>query len=210
MRRSTARQYPQRSTAGLLGLATRHPFRGNAPLHARHGGFALRNASYGQAGSLRLAGAFSRTRRPTRSSEVCMSVVGASRRSAAPGVQFIGAAGYYGSSGLVLCHGVGAVGGRSPRPYRSESSVARHRAMPNPSIERTSQGLRPCAASHLKRWASRNLSLWSESKCEHVFVASKRGSPVFAAFQDRFAWRSHEAFVLEAMRRFLQGMKALR
>jgi hypothetical protein len=75
------------------------------------------------------------------------SVVGASRRLES---QSVGAAGY-GSLGPERCLRAGAVGTKKSRPYRLASSVARHRVMPNYSIERTSQGLRPCAASHVKR-----------------------------------------------------------
>jgi quinol monooxygenase YgiN len=46
---------------------------------------------------------------------------------------------------------------RGPMASRNSSSRSKKAfaaaARPNPSIERTSQGLRPCAASHVKRWA---------------------------------------------------------
>jgi hypothetical protein len=76
-------------------------------------------------------------------------VVGASRRSAAPGSQFVGAA-EYGSFYVSLCRQAGAIGSRWSRPYRLAPSVARHPAMPNPSIERTCPG-KPGQASHVKR-----------------------------------------------------------
>jgi hypothetical protein len=45
-------------------------------------------------------------------------------------------------------------------PSRPKVGCARR---PNPSIERTSQGLRPCAASHVKRYTPRyqHMSMWS-------------------------------------------------
>ena len=38
--------------------------------------------------------------------------------------------------------------------FRCESLHKPALVTPNPSIDRTSQRLRPCAASHVKRWAS--------------------------------------------------------
>jgi hypothetical protein len=84
-----------------------------------------------------------------RTASTSQFVVGASRRSAAPGSRFWGAA----RGGAELAH--------LPRPElrstthsraaRPVSSVVLGSAPPNYSIERTSQGLRPCAASHVKR-----------------------------------------------------------
>ena len=138
--------------ASKHGLPRANAFAGNASLLAWHRSFALRNAPPGQAGALRLASAVHRSLATSRSSGFCMSVVGAPRRSAAPGSQSVGAAGY-GSSVLPLGE-AGAVGSKRPRPYRLAPSVACHRAMPNPSIERTCPG-KPGHASHVKRWASR-------------------------------------------------------
>src|SRR5687768_16385805 len=64
-------------------------------------------------------------------------------------VRVVGAAGY-GSSELSLRREAVAMGGRRSRAYRPGSPEARHRATPNPSIERTSPG-RPGLASHVKR-----------------------------------------------------------
>jgi hypothetical protein len=128
-------------------VASRRGSEANAPL-AQHRGSALRNAAFGQAGTRRLAGAVHRTIATSRSFGFFMSVVGASRRSAAPGSQFVGAAGY--GSVVLLAVEVGAVGNTQARPYRPASSVACQRAMPNPSIERTRPG-KPGRASHVKR-----------------------------------------------------------
>jgi hypothetical protein len=115
---------------------------------AKKRGSSLEKAARGQAGSLRMAGAAYRTRAIGRSLEFFMSVVGASRRSAAPGGRSVGAAGY---GSLVLSRRrVGAIGSKRSGPYRLASSEARHGALPNPSIERTSPG-KPGAASHVKR-----------------------------------------------------------
>jgi hypothetical protein len=116
---------------------------------AKNRASSLEKAARGQAGSLRMAGAAYRTRAISRSLGFFMSVVGASRRSAAPGGRSVGAAGY--GSLILSRRRVGAIGGKRSRPYRLASSEARHRALPNPSIERTAQGLRPRAASHVKR-----------------------------------------------------------
>ena len=115
---------------------------------AQHRGYALRKAAHGQAGSLRMAGAVHRTVAPTRSFGFFLSVVGASRRSATPGSQLVGAAGY--GSSVLLGGKHCAVGSKRSRPYRLASSVARQPAMPNPSIERTCPG-KPGHASHVKR-----------------------------------------------------------
>jgi hypothetical protein len=76
-------------------------------------------------------------------------VVGASRRSAALGSQFKGAAGY-GSSGFCLVVSsaplAAGVPGLIVRPVLRLAIPA----MPNPSIERTSPG-KPSLASHVKR-----------------------------------------------------------
>jgi hypothetical protein len=77
------------------------------------------------------------------------SVVGAPRRSAAPGSRSLGAA-EYGSLGPKRCREAGVIAGKKCRPYRLASSVAHQSAMPNPSIERTRPG-KPGRASHVKR-----------------------------------------------------------
>jgi hypothetical protein len=64
-------------------------------------------------------------------------------------VRVVGAAGY-GSSELSLRREAVAMGSSRSRAYRPGSSEARHRATPNPSIERTSPG-KPGLASHVKR-----------------------------------------------------------
>jgi hypothetical protein len=76
-------------------------------------------------------------------------VVGAPRRSAAPGSQFVGAAGY-GSSGF--CSVVRSAPLAASVPGLIVRPVLRLAipAMPNPSIERTSPG-KPGLASHVKR-----------------------------------------------------------
>jgi hypothetical protein len=133
---------------GSFGEATIQPFESIAPCLAHYRGFALEKASYGQASSLRVAGAVSRTRGLTRSLGFCMSMVGASRHSAAPGSQSVES----------RRHRRRALG---PCLYASESELSlsamlpsSHRAwsrlMPNPSIERTRPG-KPGRASHVKR-----------------------------------------------------------
>jgi hypothetical protein len=76
-------------------------------------------------------------------------VVGAPRRSAAPGSQFMGAAGY-GSSGFRLVVRSAPLAAGDPgfivRPVLRLAIPA----MPNPSIERTRPG-KPGRASHVKR-----------------------------------------------------------
>jgi hypothetical protein len=76
-------------------------------------------------------------------------VVGASRRSAAPGSQFGGAAGY-GSAGVARLRRPELRSTMLSRVSRQASSVAFVGAMPNPSIERTRPG-KPGRASHVKR-----------------------------------------------------------
>jgi hypothetical protein len=81
-------------------------------------------------------------------------VVGASRRSAAPGSQFMGAAGYGSSE---FCSVVRS----APLAPSAPGFIVRPvlwlaiPAMPNYSIERTRPG-KPGRASHVKRWASRS------------------------------------------------------
>jgi hypothetical protein len=90
-------------------------------------------------------------------------VVVASRRSAAPGSQELSAAMEV-SAGPACAASSARMATKSPclaKPERlpiqnagssrSGEAAASPSVMPNPSIERTSQGLRPCAASHVKR-----------------------------------------------------------
>ena len=119
------------------------------PLLASHRGSALKEATFGFSSSPWLAGAAHRSTCASRSSVFCMSVVGASRRSAAPGNHLVGAAGY-GSSGSALRREVGVLGSKRARPYRLWPSVPAHRLMLNPSIERTCPG-KPGHASHIER-----------------------------------------------------------
>jgi hypothetical protein len=91
-------------------------------------------------------------------------VVGASRRSAAPGGQSVGAA-EYGCSFLSLRASSAVVVAKSGGVFAFAGSGPCQRVMPNPSIERTNNGgsgftafasaQPPLFASHLKRWASR-------------------------------------------------------
>jgi hypothetical protein len=68
----------------------------------------------------------------------------------------------------------------------------------NPSIERTSQGLRPCATSHVKRWAFQISStqlrypqeVFDQPKLNHIagvalqrFKAEPVGMPFISVFQ---------------------------
>jgi hypothetical protein len=76
-------------------------------------------------------------------------VVGASRRSAAPGSQFRGAAGYGGSGFRLIVRSVPLAAGDSGFIVRPVLWLAIP-AMPNPSIERTRPG-KPGRASHVKR-----------------------------------------------------------
>jgi hypothetical protein len=76
-------------------------------------------------------------------------LVGASRRSAAPGSQYGGAAGYS-SAGVARLLRPALRSTRLSRASRQASSVACGSAMPNPSIERTRPG-KPGRASHVKR-----------------------------------------------------------
>jgi len=146
---SLLRSFRSKSKCEHVCVKSRRRLQGNALLFAQHRGLALKNAALVRAGSLRLACAGQRPLGITRSFGFCMSVVGASRRSAAPGGQAVGAAGY-GSSRLSLCRGAVVIGGRRSRPYRLASPVARQRAMPNPSINRTCPG-KPGHAGYLKR-----------------------------------------------------------
>jgi hypothetical protein len=108
---------------------------------------------------------------PDRTASGSQSVVGASRRLNS---QFWGAA--RGSAGVA----------RRSRPElrstlhswaaRLASSVVLGSAMPNYSIERTSQGLRPCAASHVRRWASRKVQDVLDAT-EPSFHAEMRAHP---------------------------------
>jgi hypothetical protein len=77
-------------------------------------------------------------------------VVGAPRRSAAPGSQFVGAA-EYGSSESCLVVSLAPLAASAPSLIVRPVLRLAIPAMPNPSIERTSKGLRPFAASHVKR-----------------------------------------------------------
>jgi hypothetical protein len=76
-------------------------------------------------------------------------VVATSRRSAAPGSQFGGAAGY-GSSGFRLVVRQAPLAASAPGLIVRPVLWLAIPAMPNPSIERTSPG-KPGAASHVKR-----------------------------------------------------------
>jgi hypothetical protein len=76
-------------------------------------------------------------------------VVGASRRSAAPGGQSVGAA-EYGCSFLSLLAHTSVVLAKSGGVFAFAGSGPCQRVMPNPSIERTCPG-KPGHASHLKR-----------------------------------------------------------
>jgi hypothetical protein len=80
-------------------------------------------------------------------------VVGASRRSAAPGSQYWSAA-KDGSAGLARLRRPELRSTMLSRASRQASSVAFTGATPNPSMERTLSG-KPVSASHVKRWASR-------------------------------------------------------
>jgi hypothetical protein len=128
------------------------PFESNAALLAPHRGVASKMAALAQAGSLRVVSAIHRTRAITRSFGFCMSVVGASRHSAAPGSQSVESRRHRRRAQCQRWYAPANPGRSAPCRLGHR---ARSRAMPNPSIERTSQGLRPCAASHVKRWASR-------------------------------------------------------
>jgi hypothetical protein len=75
--------------------------------------------------------------------------VGASRRSAAPGSQYWGAAGY-GSAGVTCLLRPELRSTMLSRGSRQARSVACRSVMPNPSIERTRPG-KPGRASHVKR-----------------------------------------------------------
>jgi hypothetical protein len=79
-------------------------------------------------------------------------MVGASRRSAAPGSQYGGAA-EYGSAGLARLRDLEVRSAKLAPPYHLGNTEAAPRVMPNYSIERTSPG-KPGLASHVKRWAS--------------------------------------------------------
>jgi hypothetical protein len=80
------------------------------------------------------------------------SVVGASRRSAAPGGQSVGAAAYGGSFlSLRACSAV--VVAKSRGVFTFAGSGPCQRVMPNPSINRTCPG-KPGHAGYLKRWAA--------------------------------------------------------
>jgi hypothetical protein len=128
------------------------PFENSAPLLAPHRGVASKMAASAPAGSLRMASAVHRTLAITRSFGFCMSVVGASRHSAAPGSQSVESRRHRRRAPCQRWYAPADPGRSAPCRLGHR---AWPRAMPNPSIERTSQGLRPCAASHVKRWASR-------------------------------------------------------
>jgi hypothetical protein len=90
-------------------------------------------------------------------------VVGASRRSAAPGCQSVGAA-EYGRSFLSLRASGAVVVAKSGGVFAFAGSGPCQRVMPNPSINRTANGgsfllafayaQPPLSAGYLKRWAS--------------------------------------------------------
>jgi hypothetical protein len=121
---------------------------------ARHSGHGIQwlEATFGEAWQCRHAQVFTSSADQCRTSGQCQFLVGASRRSAAPGSRSVGAA-EYGSSVFLLDREARAIGSRRSRPYRLALSGAGHRARPNPSIERTSYSwLRQLqAASHVKR-----------------------------------------------------------
>jgi hypothetical protein len=76
-------------------------------------------------------------------------MVGASRRSAAPGSQYRGTA-EYGSAGLACLRGLEVRSAKLAPPYHLGNTETGPRAMPNYSIERTRPG-KPGRASHVKR-----------------------------------------------------------
>jgi hypothetical protein len=124
------------------------PFESNTPRLAAHRGIASKMAASVQAGSLRVASAVHRTRAITRSFGSCMSVVGAPRHSAAPGNLSVESRRHRRRAACRRWYAPANPGRSAPCRLGHR---ARPRAMPNPSIERTSKGLRPFAASHVKR-----------------------------------------------------------
>jgi hypothetical protein len=136
------------STAPSFAPAKYVQFESTTPRLAAHRGVAPKMAAPAQPGSLRVAGAVHRTRAITRSFGFCKSVVGASRRSAAPGSQSVESRRHRRRAPCQRWYAAANPGRSAPCRLGHR---ARSRAMPNPSIERTSQGLRPCAASHVKR-----------------------------------------------------------
>jgi hypothetical protein len=119
-----------------------------AACHCVHRRSSL-EATLGKAGQCRPARVLAVNSSQCRTGGQCQFVVGASRRSAAPGGQAVGAAGY-GSSAFSSCREARTIGNRRSTVYRLQSSGAGQRARPNPSIERTSPG-KPGLASHVKR-----------------------------------------------------------
>jgi hypothetical protein len=127
------------------------PLAGQSVPCGHHQGFALQKAAYGYSRSLRVAGALYRASATSRSFGFCMSVVGASRRSAAPGSQSVESRRH---RRRALSLRRVASGSISAGLHRASWILrTRARVMPNPSIERTRPG-KPGRASHVKRWAS--------------------------------------------------------
>jgi hypothetical protein len=137
------------AAAGLQSLPASRAQVFVAACHSGHRSQWL-EATFGKAWQCRHAQVLTAGADQCRTSGQCQFVVGAPRRSAAPGGQSVGAAGY-GSSVFSFCHEAFAIGTRRSRSYRLALPGAGHRARPNPSIERTLSGLRPPSASHVKR-----------------------------------------------------------
>jgi hypothetical protein len=123
------------------------PFGSSAALLAPYRGVASKMAALAQAGSLRVVSAVHRTLAITRSFGFCMSVVGASRHSAAPGSQSVESRRHRRRAPCQRWYAPANPGRSAPCRLGHR---ARPRAMPNPSIERTRPG-KPGRASHVKR-----------------------------------------------------------